>query len=166
MGPGGCGLAAPVRAGGGITLSVCFVMTGEVSGAGGFVDQSVDPAALSCPDWAARGGHSSGVSRGVLFLPDPGDSRVSVDGQPVSFSLEIGGYHGPGRYGASGLVETATWGTTTSWSTNAAPPATFSATVGADGSGTVSASGLRADSGGGGQESITETWTCAMVAGG
>lgn len=148
-----------------MTLSVCFGMSGEVSASGGFLDQGADPAALSCADWAENGGQPPGASGGVLFLPDPGDAQITVRGQGVGFFLEIGGYHGPGGYGASGLVESATYGTATSWSTNSDASAIFSARVDADGSGTASASDLRPDAGGGGQESVTESWTCAMEPG-
>jgi hypothetical protein len=160
-GPGGCRIAEPASPPTGATFFVCFAMTGEVNGVGGFVDQALNAAAESCAQWAAGGGQPPGTGGDVLVLPDPGDAGVTVQGQPVSFYLLIGAYAGPGTYTLSTQVtESGTWGLSTSWSTNATRAATFSAEVNADGSGTVTATALHNDSSDGRTETITETWTC------
>jgi hypothetical protein len=165
-GPGGCTIPPPPAPPAGLTLSACYRLTGEVSGSGGFVDEGQGTSGLGCAAWALRGDEPPDSPGAVLFLPDPGDAQATLDGQPLSFYLEIASYTGPGAYATSGgVAESVTWGGE-SWSTNADPGAAFSARVSSDGSGTATASGLRNDASTGGTETVTETWTCAVASGG
>ena len=165
IGPGGCSVAAPPPGPGGATFVVCYRLSGQVTAEGGFVDRGQGAGALSCAAWAARGDQPAGTEGSVLLLPDPGDAGITVNGQPLGFFLEIGNYAGPGVYGPSPVAESVTYGTAESWSTNADTAATLSAQVSPDGSGTVTAGGLRNDASTGGTETVTERWTCSAAAG-
>lgn len=57
-GPGGCSIAAPATAPSGLTLYVCYTISGTVSASGGFIDADQGAAALSCPDWAENAGEA------------------------------------------------------------------------------------------------------------
>ena len=167
LGPGGCVLSTPTAPPAGLTLFVCYRMSGQVTAQGGFEDEAQSVSGLSCSAWAAHGNLPAGQTGAVLFLPDPGDAQASVAGQPIGFYLAIGAYTGPGSYrAATDVVESATVGESVSWSTNADPKATFSAQVSADGAGSVTAANLREDNSAGGLETVTETWTCAVEPGG
>ena len=165
-GPGGCSVPAPSPGPGGVTFVVCYRLSGQVTAEGGFVDRGQGAGAPSCVAWAAHGNQPAGTAGGVLLLPDPGDAGITVNGRPLGFFLEIGNYAGPGVYGPSPVAESVTYGTAESWSTNADAAATFSAQVSPDGSGTVTAGGLRNDASTGGTETVTESWTCSVGAGG
>lgn len=164
-GPGGCTVTAPSPAPRGLSFVVCYRMTGEVTAQGGFVDAGQGAGALSCAAWAAGGDRPAGATTAVLFLPDPGDAGVRVNGRPISFYLEIGSFAGPGTYGRGQVAESVSYGTVASWSTNADLTATFSAEVARDGSGTVTAGALRNDASTGGTETVTESWTCSAGGG-
>jgi len=163
-GPGDCTIPPASQPPTGLTFDACYRMSGEVSGEGGFVDDEQGGAAPGCAAWAQVGSLPAGLTSPVLFLPDPGDGQATVDGQPIGFYLEIAGYHGPGSYGLTGVAESATYGDTLSWSTNADKAATFSAQINPDGSGSVTVSSLRNDSSDGHTEAVSESWTCTFAA--
>ena len=161
-GPGGCAIAAPAVAPSGLTLYVCYSMSGTVSASGGFIDDDQGSAAFSCADWAEDGEGVPGSGIQALQAPDPGDGGVTVDGQALSFDLAIVPYPGPGSYPSTSIAQSVSLGTTESWSTNSASAATFRATVNPDGSGSVTVTNLRNDSSNGTTENASESWVCLM----
>ncbi|MGD1054352.1 MAG: hypothetical protein ABR950_11070 [Candidatus Dormibacteria bacterium] len=161
-GPGGCPIAAPATAPSGLTLYVCYTISGAVDASGGFVDSDQGAGALSCADWAENGEEGAGSAGAALQAPDPGDAEVTVNGQDLGFDLVINPYSGPGSYPSTTVAESVSLGDTLSWSTNNAKTATFSAQVSSDGSGSATATALANDSSNGSVESVSESWVCAM----
>jgi len=161
-GPVGCTIAAPATAPSGMTLYVCYSMSGTVRASGGFIDEDQGSAAFSCADWAEDGEGVPGSGIQALQAPDPGDGGVTVDGQALSFDLAIVPYPGPGSYPSTSIAQSVSLGTTESWSTNSASAATFRATVNPDGSGSVTVTNLRNDSSNGTTENASESWVCLM----
>jgi hypothetical protein len=161
-GPGGCSIAAPATAPSGLTLYVCYTISGSVSASGGFIDSDQGANALSCADWAQYGGEAPSAARAALQAPDPGDAQVTVNGQGLGFDLVINPYSGPGSYPMTTVAESVSLGDTLSWSNNATKTATFNAQVDSDGSGSVTATALANDSSNGTTESVSESWVCVM----
>ncbi len=161
-GPGGCTIAAPAVAPSGLTLYVCYSMSGTVSASGGFIDEDQGSAAFSCAGWAEDGEGAPGSGIPALQAPDPGDGRVTVDGQAVGFDLAIVPYSGPGSYPSTSVAQSVSLGTTLSWSTNSTSAATFGAEVNPDGSGSVTVTNLHNDSSNGTVEDASESWVCVM----
>jgi hypothetical protein len=161
-GPGGCSIAAPATAPSGLTLYVCYTISGTVSSSGGFIDSDQGANALSCADWAHYGEEGPGSASAALQAPDPGDAQVTVNGQDLGFDLVINPYSGPGTYPSTTVAQSVSLGDTLSWSTNSGKSATFIAEVSADGSGSVAATDLVNDSSNGTTESVSESWVCAM----
>jgi hypothetical protein len=161
-GPGGCSIAAPATASSGLTLYVCYTISGSVSASGGFVDSDQGANALSCADWAQYGGEGPSSAGAALQAPDPGDAQVTVNGQGLGFDLVINPYSGPGSYASTTVAQGVSLGDTVSWSTNSTKTATFTAQVSPDGSGSVTAGELANDSSNGTIESVSESWVCVM----
>jgi hypothetical protein len=161
-GPGGCSIAAPATAPSGLTLYVCYTISGSVSASGGFIDSDQGANALSCADWAQHGGEAPSSAAAALQAPDPGDAQVTVNGQGLGFDLVINPYSGPGSYPSTAVAQSVSLGDTVSWSTNNTKTATFTAQVSADGSGSVRAGELANDSSNGSIESVSESWVCVM----
>ena len=161
-GPGGCSIAAPATAPSGLTLYVCYTISGSVSASGGFIDSDQGANALSCADWAQHGGEAPSSAAAALQAPDPGDAQVTVNGQDLGFDLVINPYSGPGSYPSTAVAQSVSLGDTVSWSTNNTKTATFTAQVSADGSGSVRAGELANDSSNGSIESVSESWVCVM----
>ena len=161
-GPGGCSIAAPATAPSGLTLYVCYTITGSVSASGGFIDSGQGASALSCADWAQYGGEAQGSAGAALQAPDPGDAQVTVNGQDLGFDLVINPYSGPGTYPSTTVAQSLSLGDTVSWSTNNTKTATFTAQVSSDGSGSLTAGELANDSSNGTIESVSESWVCVM----
>ena len=161
-GPGGCPIAAPAVAPSGLTLYVCYSLSGTVSARGGFIDDDQGAGAFSCADWAEDGEGAPGSGIEALQAPDPGDGGVTVDGQALSFDLAIVPYSGPGSYPSTAVAESVSLGASLSWSTNSASGATFSADVDPDGAGSVTVTNLRNDSSNGTTEDASESWLCVM----
>jgi len=165
VGPGGCPIAAPVVAPSGLTLYVCFTISGTLNASGGFMDEDRGAGALSCPDWAANGEEGAGSAIQALQAPDPGDAQVEVDGQDLGFDLAIDPYNGPGGYSSIIVAQSVSVGEGLSWSTNATTTATFRAQVNPDGSGSVTLTNLHNDSSNGSTENVSESWVCVMATG-
>jgi hypothetical protein len=163
-GPGGCSIAAPATAPSGLTLYVCYTISGSVSASGGFIDSDQGANALSCADWAQYGGEAPGSAGAALQAPDPGDPQVTVNGQDLGFDLVIDPYSGPGTYPSTAVAQSVSLGDILSWSTNNTKTATFTAQVSSDGSGSLTAGELANDSSKGTTESVSESWVCAMEA--
>jgi len=161
-GPGGCSIAAPATAPSGLTLYVCYTISGAVSASGGFIDSDQGAGALSCADWAQYGGEGPVSAAAALQAPDPGDAQVTVNGQGLGFDLVINPYSGPGSYPSTTVAQSVSLGDTLSWSTNNTKTASFSAQVSSDGSGSVTAGELASDSSNGTVESVSESWVCVM----
>jgi hypothetical protein len=161
-GPGGCTIAAPATVPSGLTLYVCYTISGAASASGGFIDSDQGANALSCADWAEYGGEAAGSAGAALQAPDPGDAEVTVNGQDLGFDLVINPYSGPGSYPSTTVAESVSLGATLSWSTNNTKTATFTAQVNSDGSGSVTATALPNDSSNGSVESVSESWVCVM----
>jgi hypothetical protein len=161
-GPDGCSIAAPATAPSGLTLYVCYTISGSVSASGGFIDSDQGANALSCADWAQYGGEAAGLAGAALQAPDPGDAQVTVNGQGLGFDLVIDPYSGPGTYPSTTVAESVNLGDTLSWSTNNTKTATFTAQVSSDGSGSLTAGELANDSSNGTIESVSESWVCVM----
>jgi hypothetical protein len=161
-GPGGCSFAAPATAPSGLTLYVCYTISGSVSASGGFIDSDQGANALSCADWAQYGGEAPGSAGAALQAPDPGDAQVTVNGQALGFDLVINPYSGPGSYPSTTVAQSVSLGDTASWSTNNTKTATFTAQVSPDGSGSMTAGELANDSSNGTIESVSESWVCVM----
>ena len=161
-GPGGCSIPAPATAPSGLTLYVCYTVSGLVSASGGFIDSGEGASALSCADWAHYPGEAQGSAGEALQAPDPGDAQVTVNGQALGFDLVINPYTGPGTYPATSVAQSVSLGDTLSWSNNNTKSATFSAAVNADGSGSATVTGLANDSSDGTVESVAESWSCVM----
>ena len=163
----------PAYAPPGVTLRACYRLGGEVAASGAFIDSYEGQGRSSCVSWAATGveaipavGPTPATTAGsaptqaaaaALYLPDPGEAGVTVGREPLSFSLSIQPYTGPGTYTGIEGAETASYGTTI-W--NATSPAAFSAQVNADGSGDLTANLV--DTGTGVAETVTERWTCVV----
>ena len=163
-GPGGCTIAAPATLPSGLTLYVCYTISGSVSASGGFIDSDQGANALSCADWAQYGGEAPGSAGAALQAPDPGDPQVTVNGQDLGFDLVIDPYSGPGTYPSTAVAQSVSLGDILSWSTNNTKTATFTAQVSSDGSGSLTAGELANDSSKGTTESVSESWVCAMEA--
>jgi hypothetical protein len=161
-GPGGCTIAAPATLPSGLTLYVCYTISGAASASGGFIDSDQGANALSCADWAEYGGEAAGSAGAALQAPDPGDAEVTVNGQDLGFDLVINPYSGPGSYPSTTVAESVSLGATLSWSTNNTKTAAFTAQVNSDGSGSVTATALANDSSNGSVESVSESWVCVM----
>ena len=161
-GPGGCSIAAPASAPSGLTLYVCYTISGSVSASGGFIDSDQGAGALSCADWAQYGGEGPDSAAAALQAPDPGDAQVTVNGQGLGFDLVINPYSGPGSYPSTTVVQSVSLGDTVSWSTNNTKTASFSAQLSSDGSGSVTAGELASNSSNGTSESVSESWVCVM----
>jgi len=161
-GPGGCSIAPPATAPSGLTLYVCYTISGSVSASGGFVDSDQGAGALSCADWAQYGGEAPGSAAAALQAPDPGDAQVTVNGEDLGFDLVINRYSGPGTYPSTAVAQSVSLGDTLSWSTNNTKTATFTAEVSADGSGSLTAGELANDASNGTTESVSESWVCVM----
>jgi hypothetical protein len=161
-GPGGCSIAAPATAPSGLTLYVCYTISGSVSASGGFIDSDQGANALSCADWAQHGGEAPNSAAAALQAPDPGDAQVTVDGQGLGFDLVINPYSGPGSYPSTTVAQSVSLDDAVSWSTNSTKTATFTAQVSPDGSGSVTAGELANDSSNGTIESVSESWVCVM----
>jgi hypothetical protein len=146
----------------GLTLYVCFSMSGRVSASGSFVDEEQGAGAFSCADWAEDGDEPPGAGIQGLQAPDPGDAGITVDGQTVGFDLAIVPYRGPDSYSSTSIAESVSLGTSLSWSTNSTSAATFTAEVNPDGSGSVAVTHLHSDSSNGTTENASESWVCAM----
>ncbi len=146
----------------GLTLYVCYSMSGTVRASGGFIDEDQGAGAFSCADWAEHGEAAPGSGIQALQAPDPGDGGVTVDGQAVGFDLAIVPYSGSSSYASTSIAQSVSLGTTQSWSTNSASGATFSAEVNPDGSGSVAVTNLHNDSSNGTTEDASETWVCVM----
>jgi len=159
-GPGGCSIAAPATAPSGLTLYVCYTISGSVSASGGFIDSDQGANALSCADWAQHGGEAPSSAAAALQAPDPGDAQVTVNGQGLD--LVINPYSGPGSYPSTTVAQSVSLGAAVSWSTNSTKTATFTAQVSPDGSGSVTAGELANDSSNGTIESVSESWVCVM----
>ena len=164
-GPGGCSIPAPAAPPSGLALYTCYTVTGAVAGSGGFIDPDLGAGALSCADWAQNGEEAPGAGAQGLQAPDPGDAQVTLNGQVLGFDLQIVPYTGPGAYTSTTVAESVSLGTALSWSTNYAPKAAFAAQVNADGSGSVTISGLANDSSNGTTLSVSESWVCVMATG-
>ena len=161
-GPGGCSIAAPATAPSGLTLYVCYTISGSVSASGGFIDSDQGANALSCADWAQYGGEALGSAAAALQAPDPGDAQVTVNGQALGFDLVVNPYSGAGSYPSTTVAQSVSLGDAVSWSTNNTKTATFTAQVSSDGSGSVTAGELANDSSNGTIESVSESWVCVM----
>lgn len=146
----------------GLTLYVCYSMSGTVSASGGFIDDEQGASAFSCAGWAESGEGAPGSGIQALQAPDPGDSGVIVNGQAVGFDLAIVPYSGPGSYPSTSIAQSVSVGTTLSWSTNSASGATFSAQVNRDGAGSVAVTNLHNDASNGTVENASESWVCVM----
>jgi hypothetical protein len=164
-GPGGCSIAAPASALSGLTLFVCFTISGAVSSSGGFIDADQGAGALSCADWAQHGEQAAGSSSQALQAPDPGDAQVTANGQALGFDLAIVPYSGPGSYASTSVAQSVSLGDSLSWSNNNTSGATFSAQVKSDGSGSLMVTHLVNDSSTGGTEDALESWVCVMEPG-
>jgi hypothetical protein len=161
-GPGGCAIAAPAAAPSGLTLYVCFSMSGAVTASGGFIDSDQGAGASSCADWAEDAAEAPGSASAALQAPDPGDAQVTVGGQDLGFDLVIEPYTGPGTYPSTTVAESVSLDDTASWSSNSTTAATFTAEVSPDGSGSLSVSDLHNDSSNGTTENASESWVCVM----
>ena len=161
-GPDGCSIAAPATAPSGLTLYVCYTISGSVSASGGFIDSEQGANALSCADWAQYGGEAAGLAGAALQAPDPGDAQVTVNGQDLGFDLVINPYSGPGTYPSTTVAQSVSLGDTLSWSNNNTKSATFNAQVNGDGSGSVTVTDLGNDASNGTVESASESWVCVM----
>jgi hypothetical protein len=164
-GPGGCSIAAPATPPSGLTLYVCYTISGSVNATGGFVDEDQGPGAFSCADWAESGDEPPGSAIEALQAPDPGDAQVEVNGMTLGFDLAIQPYTGPASYSSTGIAQSVSIGYSLSWSTNSTTTATFSANLEADGSGSVTVTNLHDDSSNGTTENATESWVCVMATG-
>jgi hypothetical protein len=164
-GPGGCSIAAPPSPPSGLTLYVCYTISGSVDSSGGFIDEDQGTAAFSCADWAENGAEAAGSASRALQAPDPGDAQVEVDGQALGFDLAIDPYDGPGAYASTGVAQSVSVGDSLSWSTNNTTKATYGAEVSADGSGSVTVTALNEDSSNGSTEDASESWVCVMATG-
>jgi hypothetical protein len=162
LGPGGCSIPAPATAPSGLTLYVCYTISGAVSASGGFIDSDQGTNAVSCADWAQYGGEAPGSAAAALQAPDPGDAQVTVNGEDLGFDLVINPYSGPGTYPSTTVAQSVSLGDTLSWSTNNTKTATFTAQVSSDGSGSLTAGDLANDASNGTMESVSESWTCVL----
>src|ERR1035441_9780481 len=77
-GPAGFASAAPATAPSGLTLYVCYTITGSVSASGGFIDSGQGASALSCADWAQYGGGGPGSGGAARPAVESGDAPGTV----------------------------------------------------------------------------------------
>jgi len=136
-------------------LSVTVAVRGAVTASGRFT-QSADAA--SCASFAR------GVTAGEFTIPS-GTSTASADGNPFALEAVIGGYRGPGRYGAQAFGDPTSAALTVDVLSSQSPfqplaaRAGESAVVEGDGSGSFTFSdwqdpGLRREEG-------SIVWTCS-----